>query len=114
MKSASIDLTVVNDWQRVFVNSFVPDTFTRSITMQLVGRSSLASTNPILTQCWQIEPGSVATSYIPSGHQVGIREADDQTTLQTGSVLQIDQYNLNQAIRRVIPAGSRAWMTPIV
>ena len=52
----------------------------------------------------------MATSYIPSSHQVGIREADNQTTLQTGSVSQIDQYNLNQAIRRVIPAGSTAWM----
>ena len=110
---ASVDLTITDGWQRVFIGSAVPDAFTRPITVQLVGQSSTAGTILILTQCWQVEPGSVATSYIPSSHQVGIREADDQTTLQPGSVLQIDQYNLNQAIRRVIPAGSTAWMTPI-
>ena len=113
-ESALVDLTIVDGWQRVFIGSVVPDAFTRSITMHLVGQSSTAGNNPILTQCWQVEPGSVATSYIPSSHQVGIREADDQTTLQTGSVSQIDQYNLNQAICRVIPAGSVAWTTPIV
>ena len=111
---APVDLTVVDGWQRVSIGSIVPDTFTRSITMQLVGQSSTASASSVLTQCWQIEPGSVATSYIPSSRQVGIREADDQTTSQPGSISQIDQYDLNQAIRRVIPAGSTAWMTPIV
>ena len=64
---------------------------------------------PLLTQCWQIEPGSVATSYIPSSWQVGVREADDLVTVAGGAGGTVDQVALNQAICRAIPAGSIAW-----
>ena len=111
---ASVDLTIVDGWQRVSISSFVPETFTRPITVQIVGQASTATMNPILTQCWQVEPGSIPTSYIPSSHMVGIREADDQTTQRRGTTSAVDQYSLDQAIRRVIPAGSTAWTTPIV
>ena len=106
-----IDLTETNVWQRVSVATFAPATFIRPVTMQLVGQALAAMTNPVLTQCWQIEPGSEATSYIPSGGQIGIREADDDVVQPVQGGSYIDQYSLNEAIRRVIPVGSTAWTT---
>ncbi len=111
---APINLAVTG-WQRVSVSTFVPDSFTRPMSMQLVGATSGAAATPVLTQCWQLEPGLSVTSYIPSSHQVGIREADDEVVLpvqQPGP--SIDQDSLNEAIRRVIPAGSTAWTTIVV
>ena len=108
-----IDLTMTGSWQRVSVSSLVPNEFTRLMSMQMVGVSSSAMTPPILTQCWQIEPGLTATSYIPSSGQIGIREADGQVVLPVGTGMVIDQDGLNEAIRRVIPAGSTAWTTLI-
>ncbi len=105
----AIDLTMIGSWQHVSVSSLVPSDFTRSMSMQLVGISSAAMAAPILTQCWQIEPGLTASSYIPSNRQIGIREADSQVALPVETGMLIDQDGLNEAIRRVIPAGSTAW-----
>ena len=110
---ASVGLTEANVWQRVSVSILVPAGFTRAVTMRLIGQTLAAAANPILTQCWQIEPGSLATSYIPSSRQFVIREADDGVLLPVSSASAIDQYNLDEAIRRVIPAGSTAWTTLI-
>jgi hypothetical protein len=66
---------------------------------------------PLFTQCWQIEPGENATSYIPSDWQIGIREEDSVTVIDTGAPVTVDEAGLNDAIRGVIPAGSIAWTT---
>ena len=109
-----IDLALTESWQRVAIGSFVPDSFTRSLSMQIVGQSLAAMTSPVLTQCWQIEAGSQATSYIPSSQQVGIREADGPVISPVATASTTDQTGLDEAIRRVIPAGSTAWTTLIV
>ncbi len=109
-----IDLAVTGCWQRVSVGSFVPDFFTRCVSMQIVGRSLAMTTSPVLTQCWQIEAGSQATSYIPSSQQIGVREADGPVTSPAANASIIDRTSLDEAIRRVIPAGSTAWTTLIV
>ena len=108
---AVIDLTIIGSWQHVSVSSLVPIDFTRSMSMQLVGMSSAAMAAPILTQCWQLEPGLTVTSFIPSNGEIGIREADGQVVLPVETGMLIDQDGLNEAIRRVIPAGSTAWTT---
>ena len=111
---ASVDLTVPQMWQRVSVGTLVPASFTRPISMQLVGQSLTGLEQAVLTQCWQLEPGLEATSYIPSSQQIGIREADDVVLLpaETGSA--VNTYSLNEAICRVIPAGSIAWTTLVI
>lgn len=111
---APVDLSILDRWQRVSISSYAPDSFVRPLSMQIVGHSVTASTAGILTQCWQIEIGMKPTSYIPTAGQIGIREADDHVVPPTVSPVIVDAYGVNEAIRRVIPAGSTAWMAPIV
>ncbi len=108
---AAATLSVSGTWQRVSVTLPSGTSANRIVTMTLGGQSSSLMDTPLLTQSWQIEPGSVATSYIPSSQQVGVREADDPVTLWTGAAITLDQVALNEAVCRVIPAGSIAWIT---
>lgn len=109
----AVDLTVRGVWQRVSVTFIAAGEAGRQISMKFIGAAAEPLTTPIMTQCWQIEEGSTATSYIPSEGQVGIREADDLVVLDTSPHTNIDSYGLREAITRVIPAGSIAWMTVI-
>ena len=110
----SVDLTVTEIWQRVSVGTLVPANFTRPISIQLAGQSVSALEEAVLTQCWQVEPGLEATSYIPSSEQIGIREADDVILLPAETASTVNSYSLNEAICRVIPAGSIAWTTLVI
>lgn len=111
--SAGFDVSVSGKWQRVAVTLPAAGPAGRVMTLTLTGQSSGIMESPILTQCWQIEPGDVATSYIPSSYQIGIREAD-QIVQMEGSVRGgIDPTSLNATIRRVIPAGSIAWTSAL-
>ena len=108
---AAATLSVTGTWQRLSATLPSGVAADRIVTITLGGQSSSLMDTPLLTQCWQIEPGSGATSYIPSSQQVGIREPDDPVTLWTGAADTVDQVALNEAICRVIPAGSIAWIT---
>ncbi len=108
---AAATLSITGTWQRLSTTLPSGTAANRTVTITLGGQSSSLMDTPLLTQCWQIEPGSVATSYIPSSQQVGIREADDPVTLWTGAAITLDQVALNEAVCRVIPAGSIAWVT---
>ena len=110
---ASANLSVTGVWQRVSVTLASGTATSRMVTVTLDGQSKALMDTPVLTQCWQVEPGSVATSFIPSSGQVGLRESDELITLWTGAAVTIDQVALNEAICRVIPAGSIAWTTII-
>ena len=108
---ATADLSVTGAWQRVSVTLASGTTTSRLVTVTLHGQSKSLMDTSVLTQCWQVEPGSVATSFIPSSGQVGLRDADELVTLWTGAAVTIDPVALNEAICRVIPAGSIAWTT---
>ncbi len=108
---ASADVSVTGTWQKLSATLGSGAATGRMVTVTVEGQSESLMDTPMLTQCWQIEPGSVATSYIPSSQQTGLREADDPVTLWTGTGITVDQVALNEAIGRVIPAGSIAWTT---
>ncbi len=105
------DISISGAWQRVSASLTSSMATGRIVTVRFDGQSTALMNTPLLTQCWQIEPGPVATSYIPSSQQVGIREADDLVTVSTGTGTSVDGVALNEAICRAIPAGSIAWTT---
>ena len=108
---AAANLSLTGTWQRLSTTLAFGTAGDRIVTITLGGQAGSLMDTPLLTQCWQIEPGSVATSYIPSSQQTGVREADDPVTFWTGAAIALDQVALNEAISRVIPAGSIAWTT---
>lgn len=107
----SADLALEGRWQRLTATILAVAGPSREISMTLVGVSTELMNLPVLTQCWQLEPGNLATSYIPSNQQIGIREADNLIPASSGVPIPVDPRNLNEAISRVIPAGSIAWTT---
>lgn len=107
------NIAIVGSWQRVVVTLPATTGAARNVSLVLLATSSGLMNTPVLTQCWQIEPGTVATSYIPSSHQIGIREADDLVLFDDGVSATVDPSGLDEAIGRVIPAGSIAWTTLI-
>ncbi len=108
---AAADLSITGTWQRLSASLASGAAADRMVTVAFAGQSGSLMDTPVLTQCWQIEPGATATSYIPSSQQVGLREADDLVTVWTGTSIAVDQVALNQAICRAVPAGSIAWTT---
>lgn len=105
-----VDLAMIGQWQRIAATLAGPGEAGRRIAIMLAGTASGAANQAMLTQCWQIEAGLVASSYIPSSFQVGIREADDPVAAggPEGS-LPVDTLGLYEAIGRAAPAGSIAW-----
>ena len=108
---AAADISITGAWQRLSASLTSSTATNRIVTVMFEGQSIALMDTPLLTQCWQIELGSIATSYIPSSQQVGVREADDLVTVSTGAGANVDRVALNEAICRVIPAGSIAWTT---
>ena len=108
---AAANIATVGTWQRLSATLGSCIVADRIVTITFEGQSMALMNTPVLTQCWQIEPGSIATSYIPSSWQVGVREADDVVTVPAGAGGTVDRLALNQAICRAIPAGSIAWTT---
>lgn len=99
----------VGQWQRIAATLLLPGQAGRRIAIMLIGTASAAMGAAMLTQCWQIEPGPTATSYIPSSFQVGIREADDPVSAEDAHGSSVDTLGLYEAIGRAAPAGSIAW-----
>ncbi|WP_419729519.1 phage head spike fiber domain-containing protein [Lichenicola sp.] len=81
----------------------------RRVSIMLIGAAIGPVSAPVLTQCWQIEPGTTASSYIPSARQIGIREADSLVAVTPVSSLPVETSSLYEAIGRAAPAGSVAW-----
>jgi hypothetical protein len=105
------DLTVVDRWQRLVVALDGVSGVTRTANVQLAGASTGAMQNMVLTQCWQVEAGLVATSFIPSAGQIGIRDQDRVVIAETADdPVVLDQIDISEAIVRTIPAGSIAWL----
>jgi len=111
VQSATVDLTRVEQWQRVSVSlAGLPSA---SLVMGFGGIAAGAATASVLTQCWQIEPGQSASSYIPSNGTLGFREADDVVsgTATAGSLPATSA--LLEAVRRAAPAGTVPWVAQI-
>lgn len=111
MVENSADLKLVDQWQRVGATIPVSDSVLGLVTMQIEGQSDGLMDLPLLTQCWQLEEGTNTTSYIPSGDQIGIREADCLVTAFSEPVESVDLSVLLDEVKRAGPAGSVAWIS---
>lgn len=104
------DLGITGQWQRLVLTGPIAMAPGRTARLGLEIESSTAAA--VQTQCWQIEPGAVASSYIPTAGGFGIRAEDIVTVSQSpsSSVVLAEQQVL-QAISSAIPAATVAWCT---
>lgn len=110
--SIAPDLTATGVWQRVSVTLLATGQAGRQLRLRLAGvATGPGATTTLLTQCWQIEQGLTATSFIPSDGQIGMRDRDELVVLDSLPDSIVDSYSLQQVVDRVAPAGSIAWMT---
>lgn len=109
---AAADLTIVDQWQRLVVPIDSISGQARDSVVRLSGTSTGLMVRPVITQCWQVEPGSLATSYIPSSGQIGVRDMDrmDASLSTGGNPVVLNGDDIDEAIARTIPAGSVAWL----
>ncbi len=108
---AAVDLSVVDCWQRVSANLDIGSGKGRTMTAHIAGAAASTMSGAVITQCWQIEPGTIASSYIPSSGQIGMRDADVVSTLPDiygGAAF--TRQDVQDTIGRVVPAGSIAWL----
>lgn len=109
---APVALSVVDRWQRVSASLPAGSGVGRTMTAHIVGAAASAMSGAVITQCWQVEPGTAATSYIPSSGQIGMRDTDlVQTPPDLDDGVVFTQQDVQDTIGRVVPAGSIAWLT---
>ena len=70
------DMTLAGVWQRLEASITVQAAAGDTLVMAVGATAFLSQSGSLLTQCWQIEPGMLATSYIPTAGALGIRDAD--------------------------------------
>ncbi len=63
-------------WQRLEASITAGPAAGNTLRIAVGATAATRQAGTLLTQCWQIEPGSVATSYIPTSGALGIRDAD--------------------------------------
>ncbi len=80
------DMTLTGVWQRLAASITAGAAPGNTVRMRIGATASPTQPGAFLTQCWQIEPGSVATSYIPTSGALGMRDAD---LVATGSVVPV-------------------------
>jgi hypothetical protein len=108
---APVDLSVVDRWQRVSASLDIGSGKGRTMTAHIAGAAASTMSGAVITQSWQIEPGTAASSYIPSSGQIGMRDADVVSTLPDiygGAAF--TRQDVQDTIGRVVPAGSIAWL----
>ncbi len=107
---APADMKRSGQWQQVSVSLQTRAAPGRNLRVGLLLSGSSNAGSTVLTQCWQAEPGSVATSYIPSAGTLGVREQDDvirqdPAALPAAFVLS----DVLDAVASTIPAATIAW-----
>lgn len=109
---AAADMTLIGKWQRLVVSRPMQAAPERNLRMSLLfsGSGDVAST--ILSQCWQIETGSVATSYIPTSGTLGIRAQDNLVNLDPVAIpAGFTASDILDVVASTIPAATIAWIS---
>ena len=109
---AEADMTLVGKWQRLSGSVQLSEASGKNLRLGLL-LSSVSGIDPLVsTQCWQVEPGTVATSYIPTSGTLGIRAEDGAITIVAGQAASpFAVSDVQEAVVSVIPAATIAWMT---
>jgi len=105
-------MTLIGKWQRLVVSRPMQAAPERNLRMSLLlsGSGDVAST--ILSQCWQIETGSVATSYIPTSGTLGIRAQDNLVNLDPVAIpAGFTASDILDVVASTIPAATIAWIS---
>ncbi|MBE7179596.1 MAG: hypothetical protein INR71_00010 [Terriglobus roseus] len=108
-RMAATSAAITSGWQRVCVS--LADANGR-LFLELDG-VAISNTVVVESQCWQIEGGPDATSYIPANGCVGIREADQLVELDGDGSKWSNQSARDDVLLRSIPVGVRVWVRDI-
>ncbi len=109
----AVDMTLLGGWQRVSASIQPQAMLGRNLRMGFALTS--ANQEPLgtlrmFTQCWQIEPGTAPTSYIPTAGALGIRAQDDVLDLApSGSPSNFVSADVENVVASMIPAATIAW-----
>lgn len=107
---AAADLTQVGRWQRLSSSLQMQAAAGRNLRVGLLLTCPGGTVATVTTQCWQVEPGATATSYIPTSGTLGIRAPDDVINMQvSGSSVAFTEADVLDAVASTIPAATIAW-----
>ena len=104
------DMTRAGQWQRLVV-SMQPQTASgKNLRLGLLLSCSGGGDMTISTQCWQLEPGNTATSYIPTAGTLGIRAQDDVVDAEpVGPLVDFSVSDVLDAVASSTPAATIGW-----
>ena len=104
--SSDADMTRRGQWQRVSV-ALPARTAPRAVHLRLMLGGQGATIAPVLTQCWQFEPGSTATSFIPTQSGPALRAADHIVTVAQPASTALGIGAICATAASTIPAATR-------
>ncbi|WP_428394127.1 phage head spike fiber domain-containing protein [Lichenicoccus sp.] len=109
---AAANMSLIGKWQRLSASVQLEEASGRNLRVGLLLSSTSGADPRVSTQCWQVEPGTVATSYIPTSGALGIRAEDGVIGAVAGQVPSpIAVTDIQEAVVSAIPAATIAWMT---
>ncbi len=107
---AAADMTLIGQWQRLTLSVQPQAAPGKNLRVGLLVSCADVGDAILYTQCWQLEPGAAATSYIPTAGTLGLRAQDDVvTTEQSGSPVDFTVSDTLDAVASSIPAATIAW-----
>ncbi len=107
---AAADLSRTGTWQRLVVSMQPRDASGKNLRMGMLVSRSGRDEADILTQCWQLELGGAATSYIPTAGTLGIRAPDDVVKAEpVGPLIDFSISEVSDAVASSIPVATIAW-----
>ncbi len=107
---AATDMTRAGQWQRLTLSVQPQAASGKNLRMGLLVSGAGVGDMVVYTQCWQLEPGDTATSYIPTAGTLGLRAQDDVASVDTlGSLVDFDVSGVLDAVASSIPAATIAW-----
>ena len=107
---AAADIMQTGQWQRLTLSIQPQAAAGKNIRMGLLLSCFGVGDMVVCTQCWQLEPGTTATSYIPTAGTLGLRAQDDVVSVDTiGSLSDFGVSDALDAVASSIPAATIAW-----
>ena len=107
---AAADMTRSGQWQRLSASLQTQAAAGRNFRIGLLLSCPDHTEATLMTQCWQVEPGLVATSYIPTSGTLGLRAQDDVVSADpTVTAPDFMVSDVLDVVASTIPAATIAW-----